>query len=176
MRRKTAGLAGLTIAMAQTGTGVPKRPIGKTGLEVSILGIGGFHLGAVKEDSEAIQIVNQALDAGINFFDNAWDYHDGQSERLMGEALKGKRHRAVLMTKVCTHERDRNVAMQMLEDSLRRLHTDHVDVWQIHEVIHDNDPDLIFRPNGAAEALLQAKRMAKRASWASRDTKTLLST
>jgi aryl-alcohol dehydrogenase-like predicted oxidoreductase len=90
-------------AQGQSGAGIPKRPLGRTGLEVSILGIGGYHLGSVDTDAEATQIVNEAMDAGVNFFDNAWEYHDGLSEERMGRALKGKRDGAVLMTKVCTH-------------------------------------------------------------------------
>jgi uncharacterized protein len=125
------------------------------------LGIGGYHLGSANSDAEATQIVNEALDAGVNFFDNAWEYHQGLSEERLGRALKGKRDRAVVMTKVCTHGRDKNVAMRQLEESLTRLQTDHLDVWQIHEVIYENDPDLIFAPNGAAEALLEAKRQGK---------------
>ncbi len=132
--------------------------MGNTGVQVSIIGVGGFHLGSAKDLNEARRIVDTAIDAGINFFDNAWDYHDGRSEDWLGEALKGKRDRVVLMTKVCTHSRDKKVAMRMLEESLRRLQTDHLDVWQIHEVIYENDPDLIFAPNGAAEALVQAKK------------------
>jgi len=141
--------------------GIPKRPLGITGLQVSAIGVGGYHLGSAKDQTECKAIVDAAIDAGINFFDNAWDYHDGGSEEWLGAALKGKRDRVVLMTKVCTHGRDKNVAMQMLEESLRRLQTDHLDVWQIHEVIYDNDPDLIFGPNGAAEALVQAKKDGK---------------
>jgi uncharacterized protein len=148
-------------AQAQSGGEIPKRPLGRTGLEVSALGIGGYHLGSADGEAEAIQIVNEALDAGVNFFDNAWEYHEGLSEERLGRALKGKRDRAVVMTKVCTHGRDRNVAMRQLEQSLTRLQTDHLDVWQIHEVIYENDPDLIFAPNGAAEALLDAKRQGK---------------
>jgi aryl-alcohol dehydrogenase-like predicted oxidoreductase len=144
-----------------SGASVPKRSLGKTGVQVSALGIGGYHLGSTKDQNEANQIVAQALDAGINFFDNAWDYHDGQSEERLGRALKGKRDQAFVMTKVCTHGRDKTVAMQQLEQSLRRLQTDHLDVWQIHEVVYYNDPDLIFAPNGAAEALLQAKQQGK---------------
>src|ERR1700693_135686 len=102
-------------AQGQSGAGVPKRPLGRTGLEVSILGIGGYHLGSVDTDAEATQIVNQALDAGVNFFDNAWEYHDGLSEERMGRALKGKRDSAVLMSKVCTHGRDKSGAMRQLE-------------------------------------------------------------
>jgi aryl-alcohol dehydrogenase-like predicted oxidoreductase len=97
----------------------------------------------------------------VNFFDNAWEYHRGLSEERLGRALKGKRDRAVVMTKVCTHGRDKKMAMRQLEESLTRLQTDRLDVWQIHEAIYENDPDLIFAPNGAAEALLQAKQQGK---------------
>ncbi len=143
------------------GTSVPKRKLGNSGLEVSILGVGGFHLGSAENQDGAKALVQQALDAGINFFDNAWEYHDGQSEEWLGYGLGNRRKEAVLMTKICTHGRDKKVAMQMLEQSLRRLKTDHLDVWQIHEVIYENDPDLIFKPNGAAEALLEAKKQGK---------------
>ena len=140
---------------------VPKRDLGKTGTRVSVLGVGGYHLGSTKDQQEASELVARALDAGINFFDNCWDYHDGLSEERMGTALRGKRDQAFLMTKVCTHGRGKDVAMQMLEQSLRRLQTDHLDLWQIHEVIYYNDPDLIFAPGGAAEALLAAKQQGK---------------
>jgi predicted aldo/keto reductase-like oxidoreductase len=145
----------------QPGAEIPKRPLGHTGLEVSALGIGGYHLGSANSDAEATQIVNEALEAGVNFFDNAWEYHQGLSEERLGRALKGKRDRAVVMTKVCTHGRDKSVAMRQLEESLTRLQTDHLDVWQIHEVIYETDPELIFAPNGAADALLEAKRQGK---------------
>jgi len=138
---------------------VPHRTL--KGVPVSIIGIGGSSLGDVKDDSEAGRIVAEALDAGINFFDNAWEYHDGASEERVGRALSGKRDRAFVMTKVCSHGRSRAVAMQQLEDSLRRLKTDHLDLWQIHEVIYDNDPDLHFAPDGAVEALTQAKQQGK---------------
>ncbi len=115
----------------------------------------------MKEQSEAEQIVSKAIDAGVNFFDNAWEYHDGESENRLGQALKGKRDKVVLMTKVCTHGRGKDVAMRMLEESLRRLQTDHLDVWQIHEVVYYNDPDLIFAPGGVAEALVEAKKQGK---------------
>ena len=153
--------ASLVSAQTSGGGEVPRRPLGSTGLQVSIIGVGGYHLGSASGLDEARRIVDTALDAGINFFDNAWDYHGGRSEEWLGAALQGKRDRAVLMTKVCTHGRDKSIAMRMLEESLRRLQTDHLDVWQIHEVIYDNDPDLIFRPNGAAEALVQAKKDGK---------------
>ena len=149
--------------MAQTNsTGqIPKRPLGRTGVQVSLLGLGGYHLGAARDLTEAKQIVDLAIDSGVTFFDNAWEYHDGASEEWMGAALEGKRDRVILMTKVCTHGRDKQVAMRMLEESLKRLRTDHLDVWQIHEVIYDNDPDLVFKPNGAAEALALAKQQGK---------------
>jgi predicted aldo/keto reductase-like oxidoreductase len=101
------------------------------------------------------------LDAGINFFDNCWEDHDGVSEERLGAALKGKRDKAFVMTKVCTHGRGKDVAMKQLEESLRRLQTDHLDLWQVHEVVYWNDPELIFAPNGAAEALLAAKQQGK---------------
>jgi len=126
---------------------IPKRELGKTGAQVSAIGVGGYHLGSTKDQQEANELVAQALDAGINFFDNCWDYHDGLSEERLGTALRGKR--------------DQDVAMQMLEQSLRRLQTDHLDLWQIHEVIYYNDPDLIFAPGGAAEALAAAKQQGK---------------
>src|ERR1700735_247409 len=140
---------------------VPQRPLGETGVQVSALGVGGYHLGSTKNQQEANELVATALGAGINFFDNCWEYHDGLSEEKLGIALKGKRQNAFLMTKVCTHGRGKDVAMKQLEESLRRLQTDHIDLWQIHEVVYYNDPDLIFAPGGAAEALLAAKQQGK---------------
>ncbi len=140
---------------------VPKKPLGRTGVQVSAMGLGGYHLGSAETDQTANEIVAKALDHGVTFFDNAWEYHDGLSEERLGKALKGKRQQAFVMTKVCTHGRDKKVAMRMLEESLRRLQTDHLDLWQIHEVVYDNDPDLIFAPNGAAEALMDAKQQGK---------------
>jgi aryl-alcohol dehydrogenase-like predicted oxidoreductase len=125
------------------------------------MGIGGFHLGSTKDQAEATEIVHQAMDAGVNFFDNCWEYHEGASEERMGIALQGLRQKALLMTKVCTHGRDKKTAMRMLEESLRRLRTDYLDVWQIHEVVYWNDPDLIFAADGAIEALVQAKKDGK---------------
>jgi aryl-alcohol dehydrogenase-like predicted oxidoreductase len=142
-------------------TAIPVRPLGRTNMKVSALGLGGHHLGNASNEQEAIQIVHGALDGGITFFDNCWEYHNGASEELLGKGLKGKRAGVVLMTKVCTHGRDKNVAMQMLEQSLRRLQTDYLDVWQIHGVTFYNDPELFIRPNGAAEALTLAKKQGK---------------
>ena len=140
---------------------IPRRSLGRTGVEVSALALGGYHLGLVKSKREAIRIVHEAVAAGVTFFDNAWEYHDGVSEEIMGQALLGHRHNVILMTKVCTHGRDRKVAMRQLHDSLKRLKTDYLDLWQIHEVIHDNDPELHFAKDGVVEALEQAKREGK---------------
>ncbi len=140
---------------------VPKKALGRTGVQVSAMGLGGYHLGSAETDQAAMEIVAKAFDHGVRFFDNAWEYHDGLSEERLGKALRGKRDQAFVMTKVCTHGRDKKVAMRMLDESLRRLQTDHLDLWQIHEVVYDNDPDLIFAPNGAAEALAAAKQQGK---------------
>lgn len=140
---------------------VPKKALGRTGVQVSAMGLGGYHLGSAETDQAAMEIVAKAFDHGVRFFDNAWEYHDGLSEERLGKALRGKRDQAFVMTKVCTHGRDKKVAMRMLEESLRRLQTDHLDLWQIHEVVYDNDPDLIFAPDGAAEALAAAKQQGK---------------
>ena len=140
---------------------IAQRSLGKTGVKISILGVGGYHLGSTRDQTEASELVARAMDAGVNFFDNCWDYHDGLSEERLGAALAGKRDRAFVMTKVCTHGRGKDVAMRQLEESLRRLRTDHLDLWQIHEVIYYNDPDLIFAPGGAAEALVAAKQQGK---------------
>ncbi len=140
---------------------VPRRPMGKTGLECSIIGMGGFHLGTAAGQPEVNEMVAKALDHGINFFDNAWEYHSGVSEARVGTALKGKRDKVILMTKVCTHGRDQKVAMRMLEESLTRLQTDHLDVWQVHEVVYYNDPDLIYAQDGVLEALTKAKQQGK---------------
>ena len=140
---------------------IPTRQLGSSGTFVSAIGLGGSTLGDVGSNSEASRIVHEGIDAGITFFDNAWEYHDGMSEERLGRALRGHRDKAFVMTKVCSHGRGRDVAMKMLEDSLRRLQTGHLDLWQIHEVIYDNDPDLHFAPGGAVEALDLAKKQGK---------------
>ncbi len=146
---------------AMSAFNVPRRPMGSTGLQVSILGVGGYHLGTVGIQKDVNEIVAKALDHGINFFDNAWEYHQGLSEELVGAALKGKRDQAIVMTKVCTHGRKKDVAMRMLEESLTRLQTDHLDVWQVHEVIYYNDPEKAYEPDGVLEALAAAKQQGK---------------
>ena len=128
---------------------------------ISALGLGGHHLGAAQDESTAVKLVHRAIDGGVTFFDNCWEYNRGKSEDWLGKGLKGKREEAFLMTKVCTHGRDSNLAMQMLEQSLRRLQTDHLDLWQIHGVAFQSDAELFIRPNGAAEALQKAKEQGK---------------
>ena len=123
---------------------VPRRPFGRHADQVSILGLGGYHLGKTTTVAEAVRIVHAAIDAGINFLDNAWEYHDGESERRMGRAIRDRRDSVFLMTKVCTHGRDAEVAMRQLDESLRRLRTDYLDLWQIHECVYDNDPERHF--------------------------------
>lgn len=103
----------------------------------------------------------RAIDGGITFFDNCWEYDRGKAEDWLGSALKGKRQHVFLMTKVCIHGRDKDLGLRMLEESLNRLQTDHLDLWQIHGVSFENDPALFIRPNGAAEALTQAKKDGK---------------
>ena len=138
---------------------VPTKPLGRTGVQVSAMGLGGYHIGSAETDQAAMEIVAKAFDHGVRFFDNAWEYHDGLSEERIGKALNGKRDQSFVMTKVCTHGRDKKIAMRMLEESLRRLQTDHLDLWQVHEVVYENDPDLIFAPDGVAEALSAAKQL-----------------
>ena len=155
-----AGAAALSMAgpveAADDGQGLPTRPLGKTGVKVSILCLGGWHIGAVKDEKEAIKIMHAAIDEGLTFFDNAWDYHDGGSEIVMGKALAGgKRDKVFLMTKNCA--RDAKGSRQHLEDSLKRLQTDHIDLWQFHEINYDNDPDWIVERGALAEALKAQK-------------------
>jgi aryl-alcohol dehydrogenase-like predicted oxidoreductase len=140
---------------------IPRRPLGSTGEHVSIIGLGGYHLGTLPSPDDAVRLVHEAVDASVTFFDNAWEYNDHRSEEWMGLGLQGRRDKVFLMTKVCTHGRDKKVAMQQLEESLRRLRTDHLDLWQIHEVIYENDPDLHFTKGGVVEALDEAKKQGK---------------
>jgi len=140
---------------------VPTKPFGNTGVNVSALGLGGHHLGDASDEKTAAAIVREAIEGGVTFFDNCWEYNRGKSENWMGKGLRGLRDKVFLMTKVCTHGRDADLALQMLEESLRRLQTDHLDLWQIHGVTFDNDPDLFIRPGGAAEALAKAKQQGK---------------
>lgn len=145
----------------QNSAGIPFRALGRTGVDVTAIGFGGYHLGLIKDDDEAVRLVQETIDAGITFMDNAWEYHDGRSEELMGKAIADRRDEVFLMSKVCTHGRDRHEAMRQLEDSLRRLKTDHLDLWQVHEVVFENDPELHFAPGGVIEALQQAQQEGK---------------
>lgn len=138
---------------------LPHRTLGRTGESVSMIGVGGYHLGRPSEQ-EAIRIVRTALDNGVNFLDNCWDYNNGVSEERMGKALRdGYRQKTFLMTKI--DGRTRQAAGSQLEESLRRLQTDHIDLLQFHEVIRDTDPDRIFAKGGGMEAVLEAKKQGK---------------
>ena len=140
---------------------IPRRKLGRTGVEVSAIGLGGADLGKASSLDEAIRITHEAIDAGVTFMDNAWEYNNHRSEEWMGQALKGRRDKVFLMTKVCTHGRNARVAMQQLEESLRRLQTDYLDLWQVHEVVYYNDPEKHFAEGGVIEALDQAKKEGK---------------
>jgi uncharacterized protein len=141
---------------------VPLRPFGRhTDVSVSALGLGGYHLGSIKSVREATRIIHAAIDAGVTFMDNAWEYHEHESEIRMGRAIADRRERVFLMTKVCTHGRDARVAARQLEESLRRLRTDYLDLWQVHECVYYDDPDRHFARGGVIEALDRAKREGK---------------
>jgi predicted aldo/keto reductase-like oxidoreductase len=142
-------------------TAIPTRPFGRTGIPVSILALGGWHIGAPDTDAAAVGLVHRAIDAGITFLDNAWDYNEGLSETRMGKAIADRRDQVFLMTKVCTHGRDGKVAMRQLEQSLKRLKTDYLDLWQIHEVVFDDEPARHFARGGVVEALDRAREQGK---------------
>ncbi len=140
--------------------GIPYRILGRTGEKVSIIGLGGSHIGMQPSEQESIRIIRTALDNGVNFLDNSWDYHDGQSEIRMGKALRdGYRHKAFLMTKF--DGRTRESAARQIDESLRRLKTDYVDLIQFHEIIRMEDPERIFSQGGALEAALKAQEAGK---------------
>jgi aryl-alcohol dehydrogenase-like predicted oxidoreductase len=142
-------------------SGVPLRTLGHTGEKVSMVGLGGHHIGRpVLSDEESIRLTRTALDSGINFLDNCWDYNDGVSEVRMGKALRdGYRQKAFLMTKI--DGQTKKAATEQLNESLRRLQTDHIDLLQFHEVIREADPARIFGPGGGMEAALEAKKQGK---------------
>jgi uncharacterized protein len=140
---------------------IERRAFGRDHEMVSIIGLGGYHLGKPKTAAASVRIIHAAIDAGVNFLDNAWEYHDGESEKRMGRAIADRRDSVFLMTKVCTHGRSAAVAMRQLHESLRRLRTDYLDLWQIHECVYDNDPDRHFSRGGVIEALDRAKREGK---------------
>ena len=148
-----------SVAQAESSSGIPTRTLGPTGQQVSILGLGGYHLGRPTE-AEAIKIVRTAADSGITFMDNCWDYNGGDSEVRMGKALRdGYRQKVFLMTKI--DGRDAKTAAQQIEQSLQRLQTDHIDLLQFHEVIRMNDPERIFAQGGGMEAAVKAREAGK---------------
>src|SRR5579864_1612343 len=140
--------------------GIPYRALGRTGERVSLIGLGGYHLGKQSDPEESIRIIRTGLDEGINFLDNCWDYNGGESEIRMGKALRdGYRQKAFLMTKI--DGRTKTAATAQLNESLRRLQTDRIDLLQFHEVIRDSDPDRVFAQGGGMEAVLEAKKAGK---------------
>jgi aryl-alcohol dehydrogenase-like predicted oxidoreductase len=142
------------------GRDVPTRSLGRTGEQVSAIGLGGYHIGLLPDAQDSLTLIRSAIDRGITFLDNCWDYHQGASERRMGQALRdGYRRRVFLMTKI--DARTKALATQQLEESLRRLQTDAVDLLQFHEVIRLEDPDRIFAPGGAMEGVLAAQQAGK---------------
>jgi predicted aldo/keto reductase-like oxidoreductase len=139
--------------------GIPYKAFGSTGEKVSAIGLGGYHIGR-PADAESVRIIRTAIDGGVNFMDNCWDYNDGASEEKMGKALAdGYRQKVFLMTKI--DGRDKKTAAAQIDESLRRLKTDHIDLMQMHEVIRTDDPERIFAPGGAVEALAEAKKDGK---------------
>ncbi len=141
-------------------SGVPRRLLGRTGEKVSAIGLGGFHIGSPRDEQEGIRLIRTAIDRGITFMDNSWDYHNGGSEVRMGKALRdGYRQKAFLMTKI--DGQTRKAAAAQIEESLKRLQTDRIDLMQFHEVIRMEDPDRIFGPGGGIEAMLDAKKAGK---------------
>ena len=141
--------------------GIQYRTLGKTGERVSAIGVGGWHIALPHVDEKlGVRIVREAIDRGVNFMDNSWDYNEGESERRMGKALRdGYREKAFLMTKI--DGRSRKEAARQLDESLKRLKTDMIDLVQHHEVIRFEDPNRIFDPDGAHAALLEAKEAGK---------------
>jgi predicted aldo/keto reductase-like oxidoreductase len=148
-------------ALPATATGeMPYRTLGRSGEKVSLLGLGGYHIGGQDDEQESIRIVRTAIDNGVNFMDNCWDYHGGMSEIRMGKALRdGYRQKVFLMTKIDGQVKD--AAARQIDESLQRLQTDTIDLLQFHEVIRPGDPDRIFGPGGSFEAALAAKKAGK---------------
>jgi aryl-alcohol dehydrogenase-like predicted oxidoreductase len=156
----SGGFGSQALAMqSDSDTGIPTRSLGRSGERVPIVGLGGYHIGN-PDPSQAIRIMHEAIDEGMTFFDNSWDYHNGGSEEVMGKALAsgGRRDKVFLMTKVC--DRDYEGAKRHLEDSLRRLKTDHIDLWQFHEINWGVDPDWVFE-KGGIKAAIEARQQGK---------------
>jgi len=168
-RREFLGMTAASLLVAGTlngsaatdrKNGIPYRSLGRTGENVSLIGLGGYHLARQSDMEESIRIIRTGIDEGVNFLDNCWDYNGGESEIRMGKALRdGYRAKAFLMTKI--DGRTRAAATSQLNESLRRLQTDRVDLLQFHEVIRDSDPDRIFAQGGGMEAVLEAQKAGK---------------
>jgi predicted aldo/keto reductase-like oxidoreductase len=155
-----AGVASAELWAAGDENGIPYRKLGRSGERVSVIGLGGWHLGIQSDEQESVRIIRTALDSGINFLDNCWDYNNGGSEIRMGKALRdGYRQKAFLMTKI--DGQTRKAAAAQLDESLHRLQTDRIDLLQFHEVIRMTDPERIFAPGGGMEAVLEAKKAGK---------------
>jgi predicted aldo/keto reductase-like oxidoreductase len=168
-RRGFLGFAAASIFLAHTGqqsprsesrNGIPYRTLGRTSEKVSLIGLGGYHLGNQANPHESVRIIRTGLDEGVNFLDNCWDYNGGESEIRMGNALRdGYRQKAFLMSKI--DGRTKAAAANQINESLRRLQTDRIDLLQFHEVIRDTDPDRIFAKGGGMEAVLEAQKAGK---------------
>ena len=170
-RRGFLGFAGASILLglghaegpsprSESRNGIPYRMLGRTREKVSLVGLGGYHLGSQADSKESIRIIRTGLDEGVNFLDNCWDYNGGESEIRMGNALQGGyRQKAFLMTKI--DGRTKAAAASQITESLRRLQTDRIDMLQFHEVIRDTDPDRIFAEGGGMEAVLEAQKAGK---------------
>ncbi|HET7892335.1 MAG TPA: aldo/keto reductase [Candidatus Sulfotelmatobacter sp.] len=168
-RREFVGMAAASLLLAgslnastekNAKNGIPYRTLGRTAEKVSLIGLGGYHLGKQSDPEESIRIIRTGIDEGINFLDNCWDYNGGESEVRMGKALRdGYREKAFLMTKI--DGRTKTAASAQLNESLRRLQTDRIDLLQFHEVIRDSDPDRVFAEGGGMEAALAAKKAGK---------------
>src|ERR1700719_3606346 len=152
--------AGRQVPSSESRNGIPYRTLGRNREKVSLVGLGGYHLGKQADPQESIRIIRAGLDEGINFLDNCWDYNGGESEIRMGTALRDRyRQKAFLMSKI--DGRTKAAAASQINDSLRRLQTDRIDLLQFHEVIRDTDPDRIFATGGGMEAVLEAKKAGK---------------
>jgi predicted aldo/keto reductase-like oxidoreductase len=168
-RREFVGLAAASIffsqmsrqtAASESKNGIPYRTLGRTREKVSLIGLGGYHLGKQADQQESIRIIRTGLDEGLNFLDNCWDYNGGESEVRMGKALRdGYRQKAFLMSKI--DGRTKTAAASQINESLKRLQTDRIDLMQFHEVIRETDPERIFAEGGAMEAALEAQKAGK---------------
>src|ERR1700756_535408 len=168
-RRAFLGMTGASLLMARSlsasaaaeaKNGIPHRPLGRTGEKVSLVGLGGYHLARQSDTAESIRIIRTGLDEGINFLDNCWDYNGGESEVRMGKALRdGYRQKAFLMSKI--DGRTKTAATSQINESLKRLQTDRIDLMQFHEVIRETDPERVFAEGGAMEAAVEAQKAGK---------------